>query len=108
MQHKLLYKQVENRETTRNLRWHVFKNFGADNMFKIVRQSVFEFIKHIGTGEESAYSRYMKSAIFLIPNARTLAKVIDGVDALDMKLQEIVDKGRWHIPFNVFFCKKQI
>ena len=67
-----------------NLRWHVFKNFGSDNMFKIVRQSVFEFIKHIGTGEESAYSRYMKSAIFLIPNARTLAKVVDGVDSLDM------------------------
>ena len=67
-----------------SLRWHVFKNLGADNMFKLVRQSVFEFIKHIGTGEESAYSRYMKSAIFLIPNARTLAKVIDGVDSLDM------------------------
>ena len=67
-----------------NLRWHVFKNYGSDNMFKIVRQSVFEFIKHIGTGEESAYSRYMKSAIFLIPNARTLTKVVDGVDALDM------------------------
>lgn len=67
-----------------NLRWHVFKNFGSDNMFKIVRQSVFEFIKHIGTGEESAYSRYMKSAIFLIPNARTLSKIVDGVDALDM------------------------
>ena len=67
-----------------NLRWHVFKNFGSDNMFKIVRQSVFEFIKHIGTGEESAYSRYMKSAIFLIPNARTLTKVVDGVDSFDM------------------------
>ena len=67
-----------------HLRWHVFKNLGADNMFKLVRQSVFEFIKHIGTGEESAYSRYMKSAIFLIPNARPLAKVVDGVDSLDM------------------------
>lgn len=66
------------------LRWHVFKNQGADNMFKVVRQSVFEFIKHIGTGEESAYSRYMKSAIFLIPNARTLVKVVEGVNALDM------------------------
>ena len=71
-----------------NLRWHVFKNFGSDNMFKIVRQSVFEFIKHIGTGEESAYSRYMKSAIFLIPNARTLTKVVDGVDALDMNKRD--------------------
>lgn len=67
-----------------HLRWHVFKNLGADIMFKLVRQSVFEFIKHIGTGEESAYSRYMKSAIFLIPNARTLAKVVDGVDSLDI------------------------
>ena len=66
------------------LRWHVFKNLGADNMFKVVRQSVFEFIKHIGTGEESAYSRYMKSAIFLIPNARTLVKVVEGINALDM------------------------
>lgn len=35
-----------------SLRWHVFKNLGADNMFKVVRQHVFEFIKHIGTGEE--------------------------------------------------------
>ena len=67
-----------------SLRWHVFKNLGADEMFRVVRQYVFEFIKHIGTGEESAYSRYMKSAIFLIPNARTLAKVIDGVNDLDM------------------------
>lgn len=66
------------------LRWHVFKNLGSDNMFKVVRQSVFEFIKHIGTGEESAYSRYMKSAIFLIPNTRTLVKVVEGVNALDM------------------------
>ena len=71
-----------------NLRWHVFKNFGSDNMFKIVRESVFEFIKHIGTGEESAYSRYMKSAIFLIPNARTLTKVVDGVDSLDMNKRD--------------------
>ena len=67
-----------------SLRWHVFKNFGADNMYKVVRQSVFEFIKHIGPGEERAYSRYIKSAIFLIPNARTLAKIVDGVDSLDM------------------------
>ena len=70
------------------LRWHVFKNLGSDNMFKVVRQSVFEFIKHIGTGEESAYSRYMKSAIFLIPNARTLVKVVEGVNALDMNNRE--------------------
>lgn len=67
-----------------NLRWQNFTNIGSDNMFNMVRQNVFEFIKHIGTGEESAYSRYMKNAIFLIPNARTLTKVVEGVKALNM------------------------
>ena len=67
-----------------SMRWSVFRNTGPDNMYDMVRLNVFEFIKHIGTGEESAYSRYMKSAIFLIPNARTLTKVVDGVDSLDM------------------------
>lgn len=66
------------------MRWSVFRHTGPENMFNMVRNNVFEFIKHIGTGEESAYSRYMKNAIFLIPNARTLTKVVDGVDALDM------------------------
>lgn len=64
------------------MRWHKFKDLGPDNMYQMVRQNVFEFIKHIGTGEESAYSRYMKSAIFLIPNARTLSKIVDGISAL--------------------------
>ena len=67
-----------------SMRWSVFRNTGPELMFDMVRQNVFEFIKHIGTGEESAYSRYMENAIFLIPNARTLTKVVDGVDALDM------------------------
>ena len=67
-----------------SMRWSVFRNTGPDNMYDMVRLNVFEFIKHIGTGEESAYSRYMKTAIFLIPNARTLSIVVDGVDALDM------------------------
>ncbi len=67
-----------------SMRWSVFRHTGPENMFNMVRTNVFEFIKHIGTGEESAYSRYMKNAIFLIPNARTLTKVVDGVDALDM------------------------
>lgn len=67
-----------------SMRWSVFRNTGSENMYNMIRQNVFEFIKHIGTGEESAYSRYMKTAIFLVPNARTLTKIVDGVDALDM------------------------
>lgn len=47
-----------------SMRWSVFRNTGSENMYNMIRQNVFEFIKHIGTGEESAYSRYMKTAIF--------------------------------------------
>ncbi len=49
-----------------SMRWSVFRHTGPENMFQMVRQNVFEFIKTIGTGEESAYSRYMQSATFLI------------------------------------------
>lgn len=84
-----------------SMRWSVFRNTGSENMFNMIRQNVFEFIKHIGTGEESAYSRYMKTAIFLIPNARTLTKIVDGVDALDMNNRDAMGDvyeyilGKW-------------
>lgn len=81
---KWLNPETKQKVPYESLRWKNFTNSGPDNMFDMVRQNVFEFIKHIGTGEESAYSRYMKNAIFLIPNARTLTKVVDGVKALDM------------------------
>lgn len=67
-----------------DLRWHKFKNFNATNMFNIVRNDVFVFIKTLSTGKDSAFSRYMANAIFMIPNERTLSKIVDGIDNLDM------------------------
>ena len=68
-----------------DLRRSVFKNTGADNMFRMVRENVFVFIKNLGANDtQSSYSRYMQSAIFLVPNARTLQRLVDGIDALDM------------------------
>ena len=66
------------------LRWHVFKNQEAAAMFNTIRTDVFTFIKNLGSGRQSAYSRFMKDAVFLIQNPRTLLKIVDGVDALDM------------------------
>ena len=68
----------------RTLRWHVFKNLDASAMFSTLRTHVFPFIKHLNGGKESAYSRFMENAIFLIPNERTLLKIVDGIDGLDM------------------------
>lgn len=67
-----------------NLRWHVFKNFDGSKMFNVVRNDVFPFIKNLNNGKESAYSRFMQNAVFLIQNERTLVKVVEGVDGLDM------------------------
>ena len=67
-----------------NLRWHIFKNDETASMFNTVRNDVFVFIKKLGTGKASAYSKFMKDAVFLIQNPRTLVKIVDAVDALDM------------------------
>ncbi len=67
-----------------NLRWHVFKNMEATQMFNTIRNDAFSFIKNLNEGKSSAYSRFMRDAVFLIQNPRTLTKIVDGVDALDM------------------------
>ena len=66
------------------LRWHVFKNYEAAQMFNTIRTDVFPFIKNLGEGKESAYSRFMKDAVFLIQSPRILQKVVDGIDTLNM------------------------
>lgn len=67
-----------------SLRWHVFKNMEATQMFNTIRNDAFAFIKNLNEGKSSAYSRFMRDAVFLIQNPRTLTKIVDGVDALDM------------------------
>jgi len=67
-----------------SLRWSVFKNVDAETMFRTIGKDVFVFIKNLNSGKESAYSKFMDSATFLIPNARTLTKVVEGINDLDM------------------------
>lgn len=67
-----------------SLRWHIFKNYEAEKMFNTVRNDVFVFIKDLGGAKESAYSRFMQNAVFLIQNPRTLTRVVDGINELDM------------------------
>ena len=71
-----------------HLRWSVFKNKEAEEMFHIVSCDVFSFIKNLNSdnahGKVSAYSRFMQNATFLIRNPRTLVKVVENIDSLDM------------------------
>ena len=68
----------------KNLRWSVFKNMEAEAMFRTISRDAFSFIKNLNDGKESAYSRFMQNATFLIQSPRTLVKIVEGIDALDM------------------------
>lgn len=74
----------------KNLRWNVFHNFEPGEMLVNIQTYVFPFIKTIGEGKDTAFSRYMKDTVFLIPTAKVLAKVVDGIDALDMNNKDIM------------------
>lgn len=66
------------------LRWSVFRNMEAEAMYRTISKDVFVFIKNLGEGKESAYSRFMANASFLIQSPRTLTKIVEGINALDM------------------------
>lgn len=67
-----------------SLRWNVFKNMEAEQMYRIVSKDSFIFIKNLNEGRESAYSKFMANATFLIQSPRTLVKIVEGIDHLDM------------------------
>ena len=54
------------------------------------REKVFPFIKQINNGKDTAFSRYMKDAVFMVPTPKVLLKVVDGLDALDLNNKDIM------------------
>lgn len=66
-------------------RWSKFKNLGsADEMYDLMLNKVFPFIKSLHQDGDSAYARYMGDAIFKIPTAAMLSKIVDGIDGLEL------------------------
>lgn len=68
-----------------NFRWSKFKNLGdAQEIYDIVLNGVFPFIKNLHQDGDSAYSKYMGDAIFKVPTPAMLLKLIDGIDSLEL------------------------
>lgn len=65
-----------------HLKWSVFHDFPADEMYSIVQESVFPFIKSLHSNKNSAYSKYMDDAIFKLPTPLLLDKVVTGLDSV--------------------------
>ncbi len=74
-----------------NCRWSKFKHFESDAMFKNMTDSVFPFIKNeMHAGKDTAFAKYMKDSIFIIPSSHILVKVIDTLDSFDMDNKDIM------------------
>lgn len=74
----------------KDLRWSNFKHFEPNKMFNTVRNYAFEFIKRLSGDKDTAFSNYIKDAVFLIQTPRTLVKIIDGLSDLDLNNKDIM------------------
>jgi type I restriction enzyme M protein len=69
-----------------DLRWSRFKNVAPAEMFTIVSEHVFPFLRTLG-GDNSTYAHHMKDARFTLPQDKPglLAKVVDMLDHVPME-----------------------
>ena len=70
----------------KELRWHSFKDLEPETMFGLFRKEngVFDFMRNYGE-KDSAFGKFMKGAVFMIPTPRLLANVVDMLSGIDMK-----------------------
>ena len=67
-------------------------------MFENMRDNVFPFItgtgkeegKGLSEGKDTAFKRFMKNAIFLIPSPKMLVSVVQGIEGLDLEDKDIM------------------
>lgn len=91
-------------EAGQSMRWSKFKNRDSREIFELVSQRVFSAVKKMKYGKlpdfndrgelveipdrddektaQTAFTRYMDNAVFVIPNPQVLQKIITGLDDL--------------------------
>jgi type I restriction enzyme M protein len=67
-----------------DLRWSHLLNMAPAEMFAVVGEHVFPFLRTLG-GDGSTYAHHMKDARFTIPTPALLARVVDMLDHLPME-----------------------
>ena len=96
-------------EAGQSMRWSKFKDKDTREIFDIMSQRIFPAIKNMKNGklpdfaadgsmipvegdgtEETAFTKYMESAMFMIPTPQVLDKIISGLD--DLYENDIADQ----------------
>ena len=75
----------------KQMKWSVFHDFDAGRMYSVMQEWVFPFIKSLGGGKDSAYSKYMGDAIFKLPTPLLLSKVVDSLDQIYDQMEKVKD-----------------
>ena len=72
-------------------RWHIFRNYEPNAMYENMVQNVFPFIKdELGSSKDTAFAKYMKDAILVVSNARTLTRIVDKLEEIDLSNKDIM------------------
>jgi type I restriction enzyme M protein len=72
-----------------HLRWSRFKDWEAGDMYNNMVEKVFPFIKTMKSDNNGNYARLMKDAVFLIPNAGLLERVVSKMSGLPMENRDL-------------------
>jgi type I restriction enzyme M protein len=67
-----------------DLRWSHFKHLSPAEMFTVVDEHVFPFLRTLG-GDDSTYAHHMEGARFTIPTPSMLSRVVDLLDSVPME-----------------------
>ncbi|HCB92643.1 MAG TPA: DNA methyltransferase [Selenomonas sp.] len=72
-------------EAEQDYRWHnLIAMSDTEERFKLVRDKVMAWLIALNDDDDSAYARYMKDAVFKIPTALALEKIMQGINELEL------------------------
>ena len=80
--HKSIFSDEERAIPGSQLKWSVFHDFPAGQMYSVMQEWVFPFIKNLHADKDSAYAKYMGDAIFKIPTPLMLDKIVTAMDEI--------------------------
>jgi type I restriction enzyme M protein len=73
-----------------DLRWQNFRHKAPEEMHRVVRDFVFPFVKSLGSGRDSAFSRYMVDAQFEIHKPKVLAVAVAEIEAMHLSGKDVM------------------
>lgn len=71
------------------LKWSRFHDFPAGQMYSVMQEMVFPFIKNLHGDKDSAYAKYMGDAIFKIPTPLMLEKIVTAMDEVYAQMEQM-------------------